>query len=155
MNFKDFFIFLARICLSDLVRISYLLIEDVSIFCNSCPISGHLLLNLGSIRRVANRMKSFKDFNFNIRETLDDPRFRNLRTVSEQTYGKIFTRQLLDHHSNGSPMCNFRDPDILRTLSSSEVSTPEDLEKFIHHVMFSNIPKLPAHGMLDFKSLHL
>lgn len=155
MNFKDFFIFLARICLSNLAWVSYLLRENKTMFYLTSPISGHLIGNLGSIRRVANIMKSFVVSNLNIRETLDDPRFGNLHMVSEQTYGKMFNQQILDHHSNRPPMCDFRDPRIVGTHSSSQITTPEDLREFIDHVVFSNTPKFRYLGIKDFKSLRL
>lgn len=140
MNFYDFFIFLARICFANLVQACYQLRDKESLVHGLSPTIRHLTLNLKSIRKVALKMKSMdgltrnRGLHLDFRETLDNPEFLKLCVAWEKTYGVIYNQQKCDHHSKKSLMCDIKDLDFIRTLSS-QVSTPEDLVMFIDHVI--------------------
>lgn len=75
-----------------------------------------------------------RGLHLDFRETLDNPEFLKLCVAWEKTYGVIYNQQKCDHHSKKSLMCDIKDLDSIRTLSS-QVSTPEDLVMFIDHVI--------------------
>ncbi|PON96689.1 JmjC domain containing protein [Trema orientale] len=139
MNFFDFLSFLARICFANLVQVFHLLINGESLIWNSSPIGHQLTTNLASIRKIALKMKSigltrYHGFHLDFREILDDPEFMKLCMVSEKTYAMIYHQHTSDYGSKKSLMGDVRDSNIIRS-HSSQVSTPDDLIRFIDHVI--------------------
>ena len=139
MNFYDFFIFITRFCLANLVQLCHLLRDCENPTWSSSALAQHLALNLQSVRKIAVKINSIggvagsHGFFLNIRETLEDPGFLNLCMGLERTYGMIHKQQscfdkkkdLLDD------LTNF---DIIRTYSS-QICTAKDLVRFIDNAI--------------------
>ncbi|KAL5538353.1 hypothetical protein UlMin_044532 [Ulmus minor] len=140
MNFVDFFIFLTRMCFANLVQVCYLLIDEKN---NKnptrslSPIARHLTSNLLSIQKVVSKMTSVEGnpgIRLDFRESLNDSKFLKLCMALEDTYGAIHEQQKHDCHAEATLVNDIKDLDIIRT-HSCQVSTPEDLVKFLEHVL--------------------
>ncbi|OMO49875.1 hypothetical protein CCACVL1_30778 [Corchorus capsularis] len=130
MNFKDFFIFISRFALANVVELCYLLGESKSkSWCSSAMIE-QFALNLASIMKIASKMISEGGVQGNLgildlREALNDPKFlklcRDLGRIyavihEEEKWSSIVKEALMDDFEYGSQVCS-----------------PEDLVRFIEY----------------------
>lgn len=94
MDFYDFFIFITRFSLANLVHLYDLKLNHESPIQNWSPTARHSALNLASIRITALKMKS-EGFQagscgvLDLRETLEDPQFRKLCADLSSIYTSI------------------------------------------------------------------
>lgn len=130
MNFYDFFSFLSRFSLVNVVILFHLRRDYENQNWSSSPVARHLALNLVSIQKIALKMKSVNDlagsfgFFMYLKETLDDPEFLKLCMGFCRTYGMIHEEEKLTCEIKKALMLDFEDYDSL-------ISSPEDLVKFI------------------------
>ncbi|KAL9434168.1 hypothetical protein AB3S75_028909 [Citrus x aurantiifolia] len=130
MNFYDFFSFISRFSLVNVVILFHLRRDYENQIWSSSPVARHLALNLVSIRKIALKMKSFNDvagsfgFIVDLKETLDDPKFLKLCMGFCRTYGMIHEEEKWTCEIKKALMLDFEDYDSL-------ISSPEDLVKFI------------------------
>ncbi|KAL5749551.1 hypothetical protein ACOSP7_024154 [Xanthoceras sorbifolium] len=134
MNLYDFFTFISRFALVNVVQLFHLLRDDDNSMWNSSPTAQHLTLNLVSIRKIALRMKTVgvpaADYGFflDLKETLEDPKFLKFCTGLHRTYGTI-------HNKHIKCSCDMKKALMIDFggYYSSSISTPEDLIKFIDY----------------------
>ncbi|KAH9720358.1 JmjC domain-containing protein [Citrus sinensis] len=130
MNFYDFFSFLSRFSLVNVVILFHLRRDYENQIWSSSPVARHLALNLVSIQKIALKMKSVNDlagsfgFFMYLKETLDDPEFLKLCMGFCRTYGMIHEEEKWTCEIKKALMLDFEDYDSL-------ISSPEDLVKFI------------------------
>ncbi|GAY47341.1 hypothetical protein CUMW_103860 [Citrus unshiu] len=130
MNFYDFFSFISRFSLVNVVILFHLRRDYENQIWSSSPVARHLALNLVSIRKIALKMKSVNDlagsfgFFMYLKETLDDPEFLKLCMGFCRTYGMIHEEEKWTCEIKKALMLDFEDYDSL-------ISSPEDLVKFI------------------------
>ncbi|KAL9439150.1 hypothetical protein AB3S75_024752 [Citrus x aurantiifolia] len=130
MNFYDFFSFISRFSLVNVVILFHLCRDYENQIWSSSPVARHLALNLVSIRKIALKMKSVNDvagsfgFFMDLKETLDDPKFLKLCMGFCRTYGMIHEEEKWSCEIKKALMLDFEDYDSL-------ISSPEDLVKFI------------------------
>ncbi|KAH9776294.1 JmjC domain-containing protein [Citrus sinensis] len=130
MNFYDFFSFISRFSLVNVVILFHLRRDYENQIWSSSPVARHLALNLVSIRKIALKMKSVNDvagsfgFFMDLKETLDDPKFLKLCMGFCRTYGMIHEEEKWTCEIKKALMLDFEDYDSL-------ISSPEDLVKFI------------------------
>ncbi|TXG50233.1 hypothetical protein EZV62_022757 [Acer yangbiense] len=130
MNFYDFFTFISRFALVNVVQLFHL--HNENSMWNSTSTAQHLVLNLVSIRKIAINMKtvgvSAADCGFfmDLKETLDDPKFLKFCTGMCQTYGMIHKQTKCSCDMKKALMVDFGG-------FGSSISTPEDLVKFIDY----------------------
>ncbi|KAK0586374.1 hypothetical protein LWI29_005831 [Acer saccharum] len=132
MNFYDFFTFISRFALVNVVQLFHLHRDNENSMWNSSSAAQHLVLNLVSIRKIAIKMKtvgvsaadcgSFMD----LKETLDDPKFLKFCAGLCQTYGMIHKQTKWSCDMKKALMVDFGG-------YGSSISTPEDLVKFIDY----------------------
>ncbi|CAN1334975.1 Arginine-specific demethylase JMJ20 [Linum perenne] len=96
MNFVDFFIFLLRFFLANLVQVFHQCIDGKTSVSSPSQLTQHFTFNLSTIRRMAVKMEQSVDglagypgFATNLRETLDDPEFIKLCIDVGKAYGTI------------------------------------------------------------------
>lgn len=136
MNFYDFFIFLTRFFLANLVQLCNLCRDSENSAQSSSPVARHLALNLGSVRNVAFKIKSVgglagnNGFFLDISEILDDPSFHNLCMGLEKVYGMIRTLQSCSFDIKKDLGDDFMELNSIRTYGS-QVFTAQDLVRFI------------------------
>jgi hypothetical protein len=139
MNFYDFFVFITCFCLANLVQLCYLL-RDCKSIQSSSLVAQHLALNLGSVRKIVDKLKSVgglagnHGFFLDMRETLDDPRFFHLCTGLERVYGMIHKQQSCCFDTKKDLVDDLRELDTTRTYGS-QVFTAEDLISFIDNAI--------------------
>lgn len=130
MNFYDFFSFISRFSLVNVVILFHLRRDYENQIWSSSPVARHLALNLVSIQKIALKMKSVNDlagsfgFFMYLKETLDDPEFLKLCMGFCRTYGMIHEEEKWTCEIKKALMLDFEDYDSL-------ISSPEDLVKFI------------------------
>ncbi|MED6211174.1 hypothetical protein PIB30_071164 [Stylosanthes scabra] len=152
MNFYDFFTFISCFTLANMVLLCYINGTHGNITQISSTISQHLLMNLGSIRKVASEMKDKHALNGNrdravdIMKTLEDPRFRKLCMDIGRTYLMIHEQSHLSFHFERASLIEIADLTVLKAYTSSQFYTPEDLIEFIDNAV-------AEHG--NFTSTHL
>ncbi|KAK1565062.1 hypothetical protein Q3G72_017916 [Acer saccharum] len=132
MNFYDFFTFISRFALVNVVQLFHLHRDNENSMWNSSSAAQHVVLNLVSIRKIAIKMKtvgvsaadcgSFMD----LKETLDDPKFLKFCAGLCQTYGMIHKQTKWSCDMKKAVMVDFGG-------YGSSISTPEDLVKFIDY----------------------
>lgn len=132
MNFYDFFAFVSRFTLLNVVQLFQLLRDSENPIWSSSPIAQHLALNLVSIGKIALKMKCVGvpsgNFGFlvDVRETLDDPEFFKLCIGFSRTYEMVHKLQKQSCESKKSLMVDLEGYGYL-------ISTPEDLIKLIDY----------------------
>lgn len=130
MNFYDFFTFIARFSLVNLVILFHLHRDYENQIWSSSPVARHLALNLVSIQKIALKMKSVDDVAgsfelfMDLKETLDDPELLKLCMGLCRTYGMIHEEEKWTCEMKKASMLDFEDYNSL-------ISSPEDLVKFI------------------------
>ncbi|KAJ7945836.1 jmjC domain-containing protein 4 [Quillaja saponaria] len=140
MNFYDFFMFITRFSLANLVLLCYLIGEHGSPRRSLSALAQNLALNLGTIRDIAVEIKCMCSLEGNYRclldtiETLEDPKFFKLCMGLARTYGMINKQCLRCSDFEKALMEDLIDLDILKKYSS-QVCTPEDLIKFIDNAV--------------------
>ncbi|GAV58306.1 Cupin_8 domain-containing protein [Cephalotus follicularis] len=131
MNFYDFFIFLSRFTIANVVQLYYLLGDYENAIWSSSPIARNLALNIASIRKIALKMKSLgglagnKNF-LDLRNSLDDPDFLKLCVGLGRMYGMIHKQQNWNYATKQALIVDFGD-------YCSQILTPEDLLNFIDY----------------------
>lgn len=133
MNFNDFFIFLSRFSLANVVELYYLHGEsnsESSIWHWSATVQ-HFALNLAYIRKIALKMKSECGVQGNLsildlRESLSDPRFLKLCSGLGRIYAVILEQENWSCSMKKVLMADF-------DKYGSHVCSPEDLVKFIDY----------------------
>ncbi|KAL4360350.1 hypothetical protein AHAS_Ahas08G0168600 [Arachis hypogaea] len=107
----------------------------------SSTIAQHLLMNLGSIRKVASEMKDRhalkgnQDRAVDIIETLEDPRFCKLCMDIGRTYAMIHEESHLSFDFESASAGEIADLTVLKAHTSSQFYTPEDLVEFIDNAV--------------------
>lgn len=130
MNFYDFFTFISRFSLVNLVILFHLHRDYENQIWSSSPVARHLALNLVSIQKIALKMKSVDDVAgsfglfMDLKETLDDPELLKLCMGLCRTYGMIHDEEKWTCEMKKALMLDFEDYNSL-------ISSPEDLVKFI------------------------
>ncbi|XP_017635192.1 arginine-specific demethylase JMJ20 [Gossypium arboreum] len=134
MNFNDFFIFISRFSLANVVELYYLrgeLNSESSIWHCSAIIK-HFALNLSSIRKTALKMKSEGvEGNLsiiNLLEALSDPKFLKLCTGLGRIYSVIHEEENWSCTMKKALMADF-------AMYGSQVCSPEDLITFIDYAV--------------------
>ncbi|XP_012440382.1 arginine-specific demethylase JMJ20 isoform X2 [Gossypium raimondii] len=134
MNFNDFFIFISRFSLANVVELYYLrgeLNSENSIWHCSAIIE-HFALNLSSIRKTALKMKSEGVKGnlgiINLLETLSDPKFLKLCTGLGRIYSVIREEENWSCTMKKALMADF-------AKYGSQVCSPEDLITFIDYAV--------------------
>uniref|UniRef100_A0A6N2KD42 JmjC domain-containing protein n=1 Tax=Salix viminalis TaxID=40686 RepID=A0A6N2KD42_SALVM len=139
MNFSDFFIFLSRFFLANILQLCCQLREDGMSGWSSSKMAKHLVFNLASIRRIALKLTSMDfvagnhGFFLDLMETLDDPNFLELCLDVGRIYGKIHEQQNCSFDTKKAWMVEFLD-------YSSHIRNLEDFVKFIDY----SVAKLSA-----------
>ncbi|XP_021650393.2 arginine-specific demethylase JMJ20 isoform X2 [Hevea brasiliensis] len=141
MNFVDFYIFLARFFLANIVQL-YFQPRDNEISLRSCSkVTRNLIFNLASIQKIALKMKSTgvvignHGFFLDLKDTLEDePEFLKLCIDVGRVYGMINEQQIWNKDPKKALVV-----DILGY--SSSIRTLEDFVKFIDYSLakLSNI----------------
>ncbi|KAJ0105569.1 hypothetical protein Patl1_18085 [Pistacia atlantica] len=132
MNFNDFFTFVSRFTLLNVVQLFQLLRDSKNPMRSSSPIAQHLALNLLSIRKIALKMKCVVipsgncKFFVDLRETLDDPEFLKLCMGFSRMYGMIHKLEKWSCDMKKSLMVDLEGYSYL-------ISTVEDLIKLIDY----------------------
>lgn len=136
MNLNDFFIFMSRFSLGNMVLVQSYSDEHKTLNTCSSAMAQNLLLNLSSIRKMMMLMISAggvtaKEVYLDLRETLDDPQFLRLCRDIGRTYAMIhkeeenqvlFLKELLLPKITG-----FADQKM-------QICSPKDLIEFIEIV---------------------
>ncbi|KAL1347268.1 hypothetical protein AAHE18_08G246300 [Arachis hypogaea] len=141
MNFYDFFTFISRFTLANIVLLCYINGRHGNITQISSTIAQHLLMNLGSIRKVASEMKDRhalkgnQDRAVDIIETLEDPRFCKLCMDIGRTYAMIHEESHLSFDFESASAGEIADLTVLKAHTSSQFYTPEDLVEFIDNAV--------------------
>ncbi|KAK8521440.1 hypothetical protein V6N12_005344 [Hibiscus sabdariffa] len=134
MNFNDFFIFISRLSLANVVELYYLCDESSSesSIWHCSAIVKHFALNLASIRKIALKMKSEAvQGNFgiiNLWETLNDPKFIKLCAGLGRIYSVVHEEENWSCTVKKALMADFE-------KYGSQVCSPEDLVTFIDHAV--------------------
>lgn len=133
MNIYDFFVFMVRFALSNMVQLYNLTTEDKDCSSRSFQMGRHLVLNLKCIRSIALKMKSTAmDVKHGIltdrRKELEDELFGELCTCLGKTYGLIHEQSQVDHNID---KVLFKYLESNFHLSGCPVSDSEDLATLI------------------------
>ncbi|KAH1075557.1 hypothetical protein J1N35_027885 [Gossypium stocksii] len=134
MNFNDFFIFISRFSLANVVQLYYLRGESnsESSIWHCSAIIKHFALNLSSIRKTALKMKSEgveRNLGIiNLLETLSDPKFLKLCTGLGRIYSVIYEEENWSCTMKKALMADF-------AKYGSQVCSPEDLITFIDYAV--------------------
>lgn len=143
MNFCDFFIFLSRFSLANLVVLDNLARDTENAAGSLSPMVQQSAQNLASIQKIASKMKSLECFSgdqafvLDLGETHRDPKFFKLCHSLVQTCESI-------HKQQNSSFCTKTiatdDPRTSRVIQNfcDGVSSPQDLVKFIDKVLSDN-----------------
>lgn len=140
MNFYDFFIFLARFSLANLVVLDTLARDTENIAGSLSPMVQQLAQNLASIQKIALKMKFLECFSedqgfvLDLGETHKDPKFSELCYSLIQTCGSIHKQQILSFCPKTIATHESRTLIIIQNFCAG-VSSPEDLVKFIDMVL--------------------
>ena len=141
MNFYDFFTFISCFTLANLVLLCYINGRHGSPTGSSSTIAQHLLMNLGSIRKIASQMKDMhalegnQDSVVDMIKTFEDPRFSKFCMDLGRTYVMIHEQSHLSFDFERASMGDLVDLNILKAYASSQVYTPEDLINFIDNAI--------------------
>ncbi|XWS60774.1 hypothetical protein CRYUN_Cryun07bG0065900 [Craigia yunnanensis] len=135
MNFNDFFIFISRFSLANVVELYYLHGEsnsENSIWDWSATVQ-HFALNLSYLQKIALKMKSECGVLGNLgildlRESLSDPKFLKLCTGLGRIYAVIHEQENWSCTLKKVLMADFDE-------YGSHVCSPEDLVKFIDYAI--------------------
>lgn len=154
MNFYDFFIFITRFALANVIELHHIQKPEDAIF-NSAETAHHFVYNLMSIRNVASKMISTEAFSnenlFSISEEnqsafldvikiLEEKNFRRLSMALSKAYEHIDRGQRNCHETRASNqkgclsvMCLKSDCNVVDHVASlvSEIHGPEDLVRLI------------------------
>ncbi|XP_007036376.2 PREDICTED: jmjC domain-containing protein 4 isoform X1 [Theobroma cacao] len=142
MNFNDFFIFISRFSLANVVELYYIHNESKSKSSNRhwSDMVQHFAQNLASMRKIALKMKSEGGVQGNLgildlRESLSDPKFLKLCSGLGRIYAVI--------HEQENWSCTMRKVLMAEFENyGSRVCSPEDLVKFIDYA----VSKLSGNG---------
>ncbi|XP_074350034.1 arginine-specific demethylase JMJ20 isoform X2 [Apium graveolens] len=136
MNFSDFLMFLVRISFANIVQLYHLSSSSESTNWKSSRRAQNIMLNLGSVRNIALKMKSAgvevnHDSGINFRRLLGDSTFLELCQSLGSSYGRI--------HEQCNVSFSWKHGDDVKLLeffesSTSQVCTPEDLASIIDDV---------------------
>ncbi|KAI3997703.1 hypothetical protein MKX01_040676, partial [Papaver californicum] len=134
MNFSDFFIFIIRLSLANLIQLCSL-VKDHKIKVHDPFMAQHLTSNLASIKNVVSDMENFLR-NLNIcldaKEILKKPDFIKLCIAMGVTYRRLRDEQW--RHNFDAMEVDYGD--FLHSIDDSccKVYSPNDLVKLINHV---------------------
>ncbi|XP_031119088.1 2-oxoglutarate and iron-dependent oxygenase JMJD4 isoform X2 [Ipomoea triloba] len=133
LNIYDFFVFMVRFALSNMVQLYNLTTEDKDCSSRSFQMGRHLVLNLKCIRSIALKMKSTAmDVKHGIltdrRKELEDELFGELCTCLGKTYGLIHEQSQVDHNID-KVLLKYLESNF--HLSGCPVSDSEDLATLI------------------------
>ncbi|MBA0773780.1 hypothetical protein Gotri_009033 [Gossypium trilobum] len=134
MNFNDFFIFISRFSLANVVELYYLRgeLNSENTIWHCSAIIKHFALNLSSIRKTALKMKSEGVKGnlgiINLLETLSDPKFLKLCTGLGRIYSVIHEEENWSCTMKKALMADF-------AKYGSQVCSPEDLITFIDYAV--------------------
>ncbi|MBA0622008.1 hypothetical protein Godav_007581 [Gossypium davidsonii] len=134
MNFNDFFIFISRFSLANVVELYYLRgeLNSENSMWHCSAIIKHFALNLSSIRKTALKMKSEGVKGnlgiINLLETLSDPKFLKLCTGLGTIYSVIHEEENWSCTVKKALMADF-------AKYGSQVCSPEDLITFIDYAV--------------------
>ncbi|XP_019153066.1 PREDICTED: jmjC domain-containing protein 4 isoform X2 [Ipomoea nil] len=134
MNIYDFFVFMVRFALSNMVQLYNLTTEDKDCSSRSFQMGRHLVLNLKCIRSIALKMKSTAmDVKHGIltdrRKELEDELFGEFCTCLGKTYGLIHHEQSQVDHNIDQVLLKYLESNF--HLSGCPVSDSEDLATLI------------------------
>lgn len=141
MNFYDFFTFITCFTLANLALLCYLSAKYGSAPGSSSIVTQHLVLNLGSIRKVATEMKQMHalegnhDCFLDIMKTLEDPHFTKLCMGLGRTYMMIHKQTNLSSEFEEAAVNYLMGLNVLKAYTSSQVYTPEDLIELIDNAV--------------------
>ncbi|CAN0890361.1 Arginine-specific demethylase JMJ20 [Linum grandiflorum] len=131
MNFVDFFVFLLRFFLANLVQVFHQQIDSKSSASTPSELTQHFTFNSSTIRKMAVKMEQSVDslagypgFTTNLRETLDDPEFLKLCIDVGKTYGTIH-----DQKSSSSDASKYQINEIMD--AASHILRTKGFVKFI------------------------
>ena len=139
MNFYDFFIFLARFALANLVVLDNLARDTENVAGSLSPMVQQLAHNLASIKNIVLKMKSLECFSgdqgfvLDLGETHKDPKFSNLCYSLVQTCGSIHKQQISRLCTKTIDTHDSRSSTIIQNFCDG-VSSPQDLVTFIDTV---------------------
>ncbi|XP_022988373.1 jmjC domain-containing protein 4 isoform X3 [Cucurbita maxima] len=139
MNFYDFFIFLARFTLANLVVLDNLARDTENVAGSLSPMVQQLAHNLASIKNIVLKMKSLECFSgdqgfvLDLGETHKDPKFSKLCYFLVQTCGYIHKQQISRLCTKTIATHDSRFSTIIQSFCDG-VSTPQDLVTFIDGV---------------------
>ncbi|XVF09343.1 hypothetical protein REPUB_Repub07fG0084200 [Reevesia pubescens] len=157
MNFNDFFIFISRFALANVMELYYLHGEsnsESSIWHRSATVR-HFALNLASIRKVALKMISEGGVQGNLgildlRESLSDPKFLKLCTGLGRIYAVIHEQEnwsctmkkvlIADFEKFGSQVCSPEDLVKLIDYAVSKLSGNSSEQKTLQSVLYNAQP---------------
>ncbi|MCL7041082.1 hypothetical protein MKW94_002666 [Papaver nudicaule] len=134
MNFSDFFIFIIRFSLANLIQLSSL-VKDHKIKIHDAPMAQHLMSNLASVKKVVSDMEDFLErliSCLDVKELLEKPDFKKLSIAMGTAYRRL--RGELWEHSFDALEVDYGD--FLHSIDDShcKVYSPNDLVKLINHV---------------------
>ncbi|KAL9243129.1 hypothetical protein vseg_017056 [Gypsophila vaccaria] len=135
MNFHDFFTFITRMSLANLVHLCNITEGSRIDSQTSCPCVQHVVRNLLHVRKVALKMSSTilaedSGISLDIRNSLEDPVFQELYSAMSRTYKKLHEQC---SHSFEDKGCI----DIHDSIDTvvSHVSNSKDLISFIDSIL--------------------
>ncbi|KAJ4962093.1 hypothetical protein NE237_022003 [Protea cynaroides] len=139
MNFSDFFIFISRFSLANLIQLYHLVRYHQNGACDLFTKIQHLASNLMSIRNVCVKMESIEGFGGNIaalldiRDVLEEPEFLDLCMALSKTY------EIMDEQRGQIPEMekeifgvDLEDISFIEA-SDTKVSTPKDLIRGLNY----------------------
>ncbi|KAG6589436.1 2-oxoglutarate and iron-dependent oxygenase JMJD4, partial [Cucurbita argyrosperma subsp. sororia] len=139
MNFYDFFIFLARFTLANLVVVDNLARDTENVAGSLSPMVQQLAHNLASIKNIVLKMKSLECFSgdqgfmLDLGETHKDPKLSKLCYSLVQACGSIHKQQISSLCMKTIATHDSRSLTIIQNFCDG-VSSPQDLVKFIDTV---------------------
>lgn len=141
MNFYDFFTFITCFTLANLALLCYLSGKYGNTPESSLTMTQHLVLNLGSVRKVALEMKSKHALDGNhdcfldIMKISEDPRFSKLCAHLRRIFVTIHEQPYLSSEFDKSAVDYLMGLNVLQTCSSSRIYAPEDLIELIDNAV--------------------
>lgn len=136
MNLNDFFIFMSRLSLGNMVLLHSYSEKQETLNPCSAAMTQNLLLNLSTIRKIMMTMISAggvtaKEVYLDLRETLEDPRFHRLCGDMGRTYAMI--------HKEEEEKQIFISKELLQKIITGfayqkmQICSPKDLVEMIDH----------------------
>ncbi|OVA19880.1 JmjC domain [Macleaya cordata] len=141
MNFSDFFTFITRFSIANLIQLHSLVKDYGKHIYDSSSATHHLISNLTSIKKVALNMKSMESFSGNsgllldVTEVLEEPDFMKLCLALDRIYG-ILRDEQWKHSSDRKETMKLDFGDLYFIEDSCcKVSCPNDLIRLITYVV--------------------